>query len=235
MARLNVVIDKYLSDRGKIFYHSIRFAQTPHLLTCGASGSGKTFLNKLIVAKCALTVPNCKITVLDFKASDYRFARGSERLYEFNNVIDGLNEFYAEFEKRLNGEVEDNSLRLLLVEELASMLAYYDKKTSQDMLAKIGTMIFMGRSFGVHLVLSTQRPDSTLFASGTRDSLSVIALGNLSKEGKAMLFSGFDLTEKHGIGTGYMLLNGADLYSIRVPQVNNVRKLEHYIRLGLNR
>jgi hypothetical protein len=62
-------------------------------------------------------------------------------------------------------------------------------------------------------------------------------MGNISKEAKSMMFSGFqeEMTEKHGTGSGYMLLNNAKLYSVVVPRITNISKLEHYIRLGVTR
>ncbi|MEC0227348.1 helicase HerA domain-containing protein [Paenibacillus alba] len=236
MTKLNIVLDKRLSEKGVIFYHSIDFNKTPHIMTVGASGSGKSYLNKLIVAKCILKVQNSKAIILDFKADDYKFARETPRLFEFNKAKEGLELAYKEFSDRLQGNT-DRSFRLKLIEELGSMLTYYEKKESEAIKSMIGNMIFMGRSLNYHLLISTQRPDSSLFNAGVRDSISTIALGNLSKEGKHMLFSGFsELTdERHGQGSGFLLLEGSKLHSIKVPLITNVKKLERYIRLGLER
>ncbi|MCU6713214.1 hypothetical protein M6D81_31405 [Paenibacillus sp. J5C_2022] len=234
MTKLNVVLDKRLSEKGVFFYHSIDFDKTPHVMTVGASGSGKSYLNKMIAAKCVLRVQDAKITILDFKADDYTFARGSSRLFEFDKVKLGLELAYQEFTERLQGN-NDRSFRLIVIEELGSMLAYYEKKESDAIKSMIGNMIFMGRSMNFHLLVSTQRPDSSLFNAGVRDSISTIALGNLSKEGKNMLFGGLSdlIDERHGQGSGLMLLEGSKLYSIKVPLITNEEKMEHYIRLGL--
>lgn len=236
MTKLNVVLDKRLSEKGILFYHTINFDKSPHLMTVGASGSGKSYLNKLIAARSVLKIHNSKITILDFKADDYTFVRGSSRLFEFDTVKLGLELAYQEFTDRLHGN-HDRSFRLVVIEELGSMLAYYDKKESEAIKSMIGNMIFMGRALNFHLVLSTQRPDSNLFNAGVRDSISTIALGNLSKEGKKMLFSEFEemTDEKHGQGSGFMLIGGAKLFSVKVPLIRNVKKLEDYIRIGLDR
>ncbi|MGM7637290.1 hypothetical protein [Bacillus sp. Hm123] len=42
------------------------------------------------------------------------------------------------------------------------------------------------------------------------------------------------MKEKHGQGSGFMT-NGAELFSIKVPQVKDIAKLEHYIKQALNR
>ncbi len=236
--KIDIALDKDLLKSNILHYHSVDFDKTPHLMTTGASGSGKTFLNKLIVGKISLKIPDSKITVIDFKADDYHFAHGSSRLFEFEKVKNGLEKFYQEFLDRQQGRDLDRSFRLLVIEELGSMLGYFDKKESEAIKSMIGNLIFLGRSFNVHCLISTQRPDAAYFNSGVRDSISaIIALGNLSKEAKGMLFSGFqdDMQDIHGQGSGYMLINAAELHSIKVPQVNNVKKLEYYIIQSLTR
>jgi len=236
--RLEILVDKPLLSRGIVYHHPFEFV---HCATFGGSGYGKSYLNKLIAAKIALNVPDSQITILDFKADDYKFCRGSQhspsRLFEFEHVKAGLEQFYAEFLQRQQGKSNDRSYRLLVIEELGSMLGYFPKSDGDRIKTMIGNLVFLGRSFSTHCLISSQRIDSTYFNSGVRDSINcVIALGNLSKEGKAMMFSGFqeEMTESHGRGSGYMLLENK-LYSVKVPQVTNTPKLEHYIRLGVTR
>lgn len=237
MQKTNLVMDKALFNQGLIHYHKIDWDKTPHMTTLGASGSGKTFLNKLIIARVSLKIPNSSITVLDFKADDYHFARDCKNLYEFDKVKEGLEKFYQEFLLRQQGQDTDRTFKLLVIEELGSMMGYFDKKVVEGMKVMVANLIFMGRSANCHLLISTQRPDSSYFNAGVRDSLGVvIALGSLSKEGKSMMFYDFkdEMTEAHGQGNGY-LTNGVELYSIKVPQVKDLAKLEHYIRQALNR
>lgn len=231
-------MDKTLYNHGLIHYFSINWEKTPHLSTIGASGSGKTFLNKLIIARVSLKIPNSSVTVLDFKADDYHFARNCRNLHEFDKVKEGLEKFYHDFLLRQHGQDTDRSFKLLVIEELSSIMGYFGKKDVEEMKTQIANLTFMGRSANCHLLISTQRPDSTMFHAGVRDSLGLfISLGNLSKEGKNMIFNGFqdDMTEIHGQGSGYMLVNGSELFSIKVPQVKRLAKLEHYIKQALNR
>ena len=236
--KINAVLDKDLLTGGIKHYHKIDFERTPHIMTIGGTGSGKTYLNKLILAKVLLHIPNSQITVLDFKADDYTSMRGCNRLFEFDNCYNGLQQFYENFLARQQGKNLDRSFQLIAVEELGSMLAYYEKKQSDAIKAMLATLILMGRSFNVHCIISTQRPDATYFNSGVRDSIScVIALGNLSREGKSMLFSSFEdsLEPVYGQGVGYMLTNGTNLNKIQVPQISSITKLENTITNALNR
>lgn len=235
--KMNLVMDKTLFNRGLNHYHKINWDKTPHMATVGASGSGKTFLNKLIIARVSLKISNSSVTVLDFKADDYHFARNCENLYEFDKVKEGLEKFYQEFLLRQQGQDTGRIFKLLVIEELGSMMSFFEKKEVEAMKAIIANIIFMGRSANFHILVSTQRPEASYFSSGSRDSIGVIiALGNLSKEGKAMLFNDFkdEMEEKHGQGAGFMT-NGTELFSIKVPQVKDIAKLENYIKQALNR
>lgn len=235
--KINLVMDKTLFNRGLIHYYKMDWDKIPHMTTIGASGSGKTFLNKLIIARVSLKIPSSSVTVLDFKADDYHFARNCKNLYEFDKVKEGLEMFYQEFLLRQQGIDANRSFKLLVIEELGSMMSFFEKKEVEAMKAMIANIIFMGRSVNSHILVSTQRLESSYLNAGVRDSIGVvISLGNLSKEGKAMLFNDFkdEMEEKHGQGSGFMT-NGTELFSIKVPQVNDIAKLEHYIKQALNR
>ena len=233
---LEFLMDKPLLSRGIVHHHPIKFV---HAMTIGASGVGKSHLNKLCISMTALQNPSSQITILDFKADDYHFARGlGGRLFEFEEVKAGLENYYNMFLERQRGRCSDRSYRLLVIEELGAMLGYFGKKEAEEIKSIIGNLVFLGRSFACHTLISTQRPDSSNYNPGVRDSTNcIIALGNLSKEGKAMMFSGFqdEMTEKHGVGSGYMLIDSAKLYSISVPKITKLQKLEHYIKLGITR
>ncbi|MFB2516394.1 hypothetical protein [Lysinibacillus sp. OTC-L20] len=237
MQKTNLVMDKTLFNRGLIHYHQIDWSKTPHMTTVGSSGSGKTFLNKLIIARVSLKIPSSSVTVLDFKADDYHFARNCKNLYEFDKVKEGLEKLYQEFLLRQQGQDSNRNFKLLVIEELGSMMSFFDKKEVEAMKNMIAALVFMGRSVNFHCLISTQRNESSYHNAGVRDSIGVvIALGNLSKEGKTMLFNDFkdEMKEKHGQGSGFMT-NGTELFSIKVPQVKDIAKLEHYIKQVLNR
>lgn len=234
---IDLVFDRPLLNQGIKHYHRIDINQYPHIATVGASGTGKTYLNKLIIARLSMNTIDGQTTVLDFKNEDYKIFNECQRLYTFNRCYDGLTIFYNDFLKRQSGQSTSRGFRLLVIEELASMLAYYDKKTVEEMKNMIATIILMGRSYSMQVLVSTQRPDTTLFAPGVRDSIcTTIALGNLSKEGQSMLFKGFEdeMAKVHGPGAGHMLVNGSKFRLIQVPQIRDINKLNDYIRKALS-
>ena len=73
----------------------------------------------------------------------------------------------------------------------------------------MATLLMLGRSFNVHILVSQQRADASYFNTA-RDNFSVvIGLGNLSKESISMIFQDYkeDILPDRQQGTGYMLMD----------------------------
>jgi hypothetical protein len=75
---------------------------------------------------------------------------------------------------------------------------------------------------------------------GGRDQFgAILALGNLSREQRLMLFPDFreEMTETNGRGQGYLSLDGdvEGLKRVLVPSVTDFDKLNKAIREGLSR
>ncbi|MBQ6946365.1 MAG: AAA family ATPase [Ruminococcus sp.] len=209
--------------------------ECPHGLCYGASGSGKTYAVKLILARIGLNLPEARVTVLDFK-NDFDFLSDSKNYYGFYKCNEGLKEFYTIFEARLSGEDKSRTLRFLFIDELVAWLNSLEKKEAENIKKQLGNILMTGRSIGIILLCSVQRPDSSYFAGGARENFGMVCgLGTLSRESLGMFFSDFkDEMQPCGRGEGYVLFNGAELKRIIVPTVKNEDKLNFYIRKALN-
>ncbi len=228
---INIGYDLWLAGYGERHFHCWNPLQAPHMLTVGATGSGKSNLNQFILSQIPQFDPLAKAVILDYKGDDYVFARGTSGLFEYESALEGLKEFHTEFDARRKGGDIDRSFRLLVVEELGALLAGVDKKEADMVRNTLGQLFLMGRSFNIHVLVSTQRPDASHFANGVRDSIeAVVALGNLSKEGKAMLFSEFNdrIEPVYGIGKGYFKCF-SELYAVSVPALENRKTVESNI------
>ena len=232
---LNLVFHRDLLKHGCRFYLKWDYLRIPHMLVIGATGTGKTHFVKLLLARIGLHIPDAHVTLCDFKADDFRFLSGEPNYHAFMECSEGLDRFYQEFQQRQSGQDESRSFRLLLFDEWASYLNMLDKKEADAARAKLSTLLMLGRSFNVHVVVSQQRADAEYFAKARDNFGIVIALGNISKESAAMF--GFDRDQMEPvseIGCGYMLVNGTAMRAIKVPAVRDVAKLERYIRKAIS-
>lgn len=207
------------------------YEHCPHLLIVGSTGSGKSYAVKLIMGRISKYVPDAALTVCDFKADDFTFLRGCDRYYEFTDCKQGLDDFYNSFLARQQGNNLDRSFSILILDEWASFLNTLEKKQAEVAKQKLATLLMLGRSFNVHVLVSQQRADAQYFSTARDNFNTIIALGNISKESAAMF--GFDrdsMQPVHQLGGGYILTNGTDLQEIQVPFIRDPAKLTRAIQ-----
>ena len=210
----------------------------PHLLIVGSTGSGKTYAERLIIGKVCKYLPDAELAICDFKNEDFRNFDGLSRHFGYEDCIVGLNEFYKVFQLRLNGEDETRTPRILLFDEWGAFVTSRDKKEADEVKKKLSTLLMLGRSYRTHVVIGLQRADSEHFKAGARDNFSsILALGNLSKEQRQMLFSDYkdEMVSDCGRGSGYLLRDGKGVKRVVVPEVRNIDLLNLAIAEGLTR
>ena len=208
----------------------------PHVAISGITGTGKTYLVKLLLARISKHISEATLTVCDFKGDkDFSFLKASKRFYRFAECLNGFNQFYEHFlQTQKSGMAE--GFHLLLFDEWASFLNFLDKKEAEEAKKKLSSLLMLGRSFDFHIMLSQQRLDAESFAK-SRDNFNLqILLGNPSKEVAGMLFNDYkdQLSNDRTRGTGYMLTNGTDFQKIIVPTISNMETVNHYIYQGVN-
>lgn len=203
----------------------------------GATGSGKTYMLKLLCGKLSL-YGNARLTVCDGKGGgDFDFLKGCDR-YAAIDVTSVFDEFYNSFLVRQRGEDESRDIMCLLFDEWS---AYFDsldtKKEAEAQRKKLGNLLRLGRSFHVHVIVGQQRMDAAYFQGFRENFNMVIGLSNLSKESRDMFFSEFkdQIKPDRARGTGNMIVNGARFMPVVVPRVRNFEKLHQAIYDGVTR
>lgn len=213
-------------------------AMAPHTVIFGATGTGKSYATKLMLGRISKIYSNSQFFVCDFKGdSDFSFLNGEDRFFRFLDCEKGLADFYNRFEQRQSGKDSHRHFLLLFFDEWASYTLNLEKKKAEDEKKKLATLLMLGRSFNVHVLISQQRVDASYF-NAARDNFNlVIALGNLSTEGKEMMFREFkdEMKPDRKQGTGYMLTNGTDLTPIVVPSISDMNHLNQYIKQAVKR
>lgn len=210
----------------------------PMLLTVGGTGSGKTYFLSLLIGKITTHITDAEICLCDFKNIDFRDFVACPNHWSYMACDDGLTTFYESFQARLNGEDTTTNRKFLVFDEFAAFVLSHDKKSAEEVKNKLSTLLMMGRGVQHHLIIGLQRADSQLFPLGGRDQFgAILALGNLSREQKLMLFpdSREEMNEVNGRGEGYLSLDGEPLKRVRVPTVTDFYKLNSAIRDGLTR
>ena len=209
----------------------------PHGAIFGTTGSGKTYAEKILLARISLKCPDCQFYICDFKGdSDFSFLAGTKRFYRYAECKKGFDDFYNCFLKRQSGQDSSRNFLLIVWEEWASYILSLDKKVAEEEKKKLAVLLMLGRSFGVHMFLCMQRLDAAYIQS--RDCLGlVLALGNLSEEGKEMMFHDYkkQMEPNRRQGTGYFIINGTNFTPFVVPQVTDHELLNDYIKRAVQR
>ena len=208
--------DRELEDFEILF--EVEFESNPHWLISGVTGSGKTFYSIMLLYVLTFYFENSKIIICDFKGDDsFNFLRDYPDYYFFEQTRIGIDKAYDIMLERQAGNL-DRSKCILYIDEYAAFIGYLSKKDAEDYKSKIKNILMLGRSLGVHLIISVQRASAELF-SQARDQFSLnLILGSISKEVKNMFFSDFTelIDEEMGRGEGYILIDGQGFFKCKV-------------------
>lgn len=192
--------DKYLSQQsfvlnlGESFTGplTVDLTRVPHILLGGATGSGKSVLLKLLLMQANKKGAN--VCIADFKGGvDFPpvWHKECRMCFEEQSTLELLTELMEELERRkrllkaaglpnidhYNAVTGENLQRhIFACDELAEML---DKtgltKEQKEIVVKIESKLSIiarqGRAFGIHLILATQRPDSTILNGQIKNNI----------------------------------------------------------------
>lgn len=167
-------------QRGFYLPYVVDLASNPHVIMCGASGSGKTYAIVGYIDE--LLSQLADITIVDYKSELYH---EDCKLYHGLDSVAGIYHFYDHYR-------DSSNWQFLIVDEYPALIGYYlqrDKKLGRDLQNMLAEILMMGRSRYSGVILVAQRPDAHLFASGARDNFGTrVLMGKGSTESQIMLF-----------------------------------------------
>lgn len=208
----------------------------PHVAIIGNSGSGKTYLLKLLLGRISLH-KEYELVLADFKGVDFHWLTGSRNFYQYAEVGTALDYVYNLMKQRMeHGGTRYMHPVFFAWDEMAAYLSMLPKKEAELQTQKFSALLMLGRGVSVCCILSMQRPDAAYF-SRARDNIgNIVALGTLSEESKKMIAASYrDEIVPQPRGRGYLLTDGKAPRAITVPTVRDMEMLRTTVHAGLNR
>lgn len=208
-----------------------------HLLLTGQTGSGKTY--GLLYLLLFYKMKNADVSVCDPKLSDLADLGkklGCKSATSKDEIMEEVHQTFLEMERRKQQRQQENwgisttatqnglSLKILIIDEFASLQLKLDKKELSDLLNYLYQIILEGRALGVFVILGLQQANATVLPTALREQFSsIFVLGNSGEQTKNVAFQekakkipDFPLA----IGEGWCLNSSEiDLRFVRFPQL----------------
>ena len=171
---------------------TVNLANIPHILLGGSTGSGKSVLLKLLLMQALRK--GAEVCIADFKGGvDYprEWRQKCRMCFTEDDLLYTLDQLAAVLEYRkerlsdtggkdldaYNEATGENLPRLVFAcDEVAELLDKTGRsKEDRERLGKIenrlATLARLGRAFGIHLILATQRPDANIIPGQIRKNM----------------------------------------------------------------
>jgi S-DNA-T family DNA segregation ATPase FtsK/SpoIIIE len=213
---------------------------SPNLLLAGSTGSGKSVVQRNIIFHCIQNSDKWTVVGIDLKRvelSEYKKYGSTvesiavtleDAVASIADIHQRMFARYAEMEKQGANNYRDLTdpprALMLVIDEAYILLAPTGNQTSEErakdalreeMGKKLEDIARLGRAAGIHLSISSQRPDATVFGGEFRQNLSTrIAVGRMSPPASAITLDNDQATKIYGPvkGRGYFQTYGEGAY-----------------------
>ncbi len=180
-------------------YHIVDLAKAPHMLVAGTTGSGKSvFLNAIAVSLIdQLTTDELELIIIDPKQMEFHFYNGlpylrnqqvytdpdeAIQLLEHIRTVDmpeRIEKIKAAGSKDIasyNEKNPNNKMKYLVVvideySALVNAATMQGKKVRDSFEKNLCSLVFMARSFGIHVIVATQYPTANYVTSALKVNL----------------------------------------------------------------
>ncbi len=213
----------------------ISLAQLINLLIVGATGTGKTVTLKVILAKIA-KLKTSVIWLLDFKKLDFQRYAGLQHYYGYTDCLQGLKDFYAAFKAQQESGIV-GAPNYLVIDEWGSFIMSLPRQEAEKAKSLLAELIMLGRGYNFYPIVGIQRPDASYFNGGRDNFQCCLALGNLSPEGRRMVFPDSVKEEITNCKKreGHLYIDGVGLEKIRIDNIPDMDTLDMSILEAMSR
>lgn len=196
-----------------------------HLLIAGTTGSGKSvFLHNLIFTFACN--PHNRLFLVDCKQVEFDVYNG--HAYIVNDVFgeksaakvcyyltDLMDDRYKQMKNAGVNDFEDfkkiypdEKRHILVIDELSDLIG--DKKARNAIIPELLRLAQKGRAAGVHIILATQRPDSTVINGTLKGNMPTrMAFKTVSRIDSQIILDQAGAEKLAGNGDGLYMKNGA--------------------------
>ena len=171
---------------------TVNLAHIPHILLGGSTGSGKSVLLKLLLMQAIHK--GAQVYIADFKGGvDFppAWREPCRMCFEEQDLLNVLTGLVEELERRkrafaeagcpdidrYNRATEEDLERLIFAcDEVAEVLDRTGADSERKKLLgqienKLATIARLGRAFGIHLIIATQRPDANIIPGQIKNNM----------------------------------------------------------------
>ncbi|MDB9309742.1 DNA translocase FtsK [Aphanizomenon sp. CS-733/32] len=218
-----------VSIDGKLLEADLSDPNTCHFLVGGTTGSGKSeFLRSLLLSliyrhspqhlKIALVDPK-RVTFPEFEQMSWLYApvvKDSDRAVELmQELVAEMESRYQKFEKAKCADLMTYNQRsssalpriVCIFDEYADFMAEKEIRTIlEQSIKRLGAM---ARAAGIHLIISTQRPEASIVTPIIRSNLpGRVALRTSSQADSCIILGGKETTAAYLLGKGDLVYQG---------------------------
>lgn len=237
--------------------HYVNIAKMPHMLIAGTTGSGKsvaihTLITSLLYRngptdlrfimvdpkRVELTlyhgIPHLLTPVItDPKKAILALKWGVKEMEKRYEILQGSGardiRSYHELRTKKKGELEPMPYIVIIIDELADLMQSYPR----ELEAGIVRLAQMSRAVGIHLVLSTQRPDANVITGLIKANIPYRAAFKVASQINSRIIIDTTGAEKL-LGAGDMLCTSenSDVERLQGPYISEeeVKKIAEYLR-----
>lgn len=215
-------------------YYNWDYIDKPHMLIGGESGSGKSRLTYSVIQKMMSETSLENIYICDAKYEGLKnvanetfnlpmVAQNQSQIINFIEIVAEISEQRNDSKK--SEDVSEFMPVFLVIDEFKGLkLGMEDKKEWIRLNNLVESIVLMGRSANVHVLIAMQRVKGDSISLDIRDNLAIkVGLGNLSDENFKMIFGESKVKGEllnREKGQGYISLNSSQLLLFDSPFVS---------------